>query len=50
MIDESKIQVVPMGATGVKHPNDWFRISMKGNAISREHQKKIEKHLPTKRR
>lgn len=44
-----KITIIPMGATGVKHPNDWFRIVMMGNKISREAEMDKQKHLPRKR-
>jgi len=44
-----KVNVIPIGATGVKHPNDWFRISMIGNKISREAEMDKQKYLPSKR-
>jgi len=43
-----KITVIPMGATGVKHPNDWFRLAIMGNKISREAEAEKQKFLPKK--
>lgn len=43
------VTIIPMGATGIKHPNDWFRLSMMGSTISREAEAAKQKHLQIKR-
>lgn len=44
-----KVTIIPIRATGVKHPNDWFRIVMMGNKISREAEMDKQKNLPSRR-
>lgn len=44
-----EVTIIPMGESGVKHPNKWFQISMTGAKISREAEREAAKHLPTKR-
>jgi len=48
-MNQPTVTIIPMGATGIKHPNDWFRLSVMGNKISREAEAAKQKHLPSKR-